>query len=329
MAVKTEDTFAWLTKKVEEKMKGLNWARQNNKPVWYEDEPMQIVLSLRPIDEEPPDYILETKDGEHLKVSLLNRKLLYYEKGTQKPNIDQEESDLLGEENIDVSSSSKLSTRMQDHISSLSNKKKTKKKIKKEPKLMNVPVGATAQQLLNNIDVENERTEDLMSEINLYFQFFGSNMFQKIENAAISELAQIGIATEKYDDCDPKNKVLRRKRKRSTEEEEISVSAPTTRAPPRKQRKKKIKLAEVKREKIEPAEMSPHIVTILNQKLSADQDFYLTFNCLNCHGIFTSVVEPGEIVQHLCTSAGNRKILHKVRPERGPCQIQALQVAVV
>ena len=63
-------------------MKGLNWTRQNNKSVWYENEPMQIVLSLRPIDEEPPDYILETKDGEHLKVNLLNRKLLYYKKGT-------------------------------------------------------------------------------------------------------------------------------------------------------------------------------------------------------------------------------------------------------
>lgn len=304
---KTEDTFPWLTKSVEEKMKGLNWTRQNNKSVWYENEPMQIVLSLRPIDEEPPDYILETKDGEHLKVNLLNRKLLYYKKGTKKPNFEKE-SDLLSEGNIDVNSSSQLSTRMKNHISSLSNTKRTKS----EPKTKNVPNGSTAQQLLSSIDIENERTDDLMVEINLYFQFFGSKMFQKIEDATISELAQIGIGAETYDKKERSKNVLTKKRKRN------EISPPTENYRPR-----------VKRERIQDTEMSSHILKILNQKLGENQDFYLTFNCVNCHGIFTSVVQEGEVVEHLCSSAGNLKIRHEVRPKGRPSQVQALQVAVV
>jgi len=304
--IKTEKKFPWLTTLVEDKMKGLNWTRQNNKPVWYENEPMQIVLSLRPIDEEPPDYILETKEGEHLKVNLLNRKLLFYKKGTKKPNFEKE-SDLLNEENIDVCSSSKLSARMENHISSLSSTKRTKS----EAKTQNMSNGSTAQQLLGHIDIENERTEDLIAEINLYFQFFGSKMFKKIEDSTISELAQIGIGAEPYDKDDRSKNVLKRKRKRK----EIS--------PPEEDRSR------VKREKIQTTEMSAHIVKILNQKLGNNQDFYLTYNCVNCHGIFTSVVEDGEVVEHLCTSAGNKKIRQKIRPRGKKSQVQALQVAVV
>lgn len=318
-----KETFPWLTKKVEEKMKGLNWARQNNKPVWYDNEPMTIVLSLRPIDEDPPDYIIETKDGEHLKVNLLNRKLLYYKKGTEKPNL-EEDSDLLGEGNIDVSSTSKLSTRMQNHISSLSSTKKSK--TEPTPKTKNIPIGATAQNLLNSIDIENERTEDLMAEINLYFQFFGSDMFRRVENAAISELSQIGIAAEPHGTRKKSTakKVVSRKKKRQR-----SPSPVATRPKKKTKKQRQENAPKVKHEKSPPAEMRPHIVKILNTKLGPNQDFYLTFNCIRCHGIFTSVIQPGERVEHLCTSAGNQKISQEVRPKGQHSEVQALQVAVV
>jgi hypothetical protein len=84
-----------------------------------------------------------------------------------------------------------------------------------------------------------------------------------------------------------------------------------------------------KREKVQAAEMSPHIAKILDQELTDNQDFYLTFNCLCCHGIFTSVVQRGEIVEHLCTSAGNKNARQEIRPRGKASEIQALQVAVV
>jgi hypothetical protein len=82
---------------ITDKKNGLDKARKHGKKIWYDGEEMTIQLSLNPIDEEPPDYILETADHEHIKVNLLNTKLSYFEPGTLRPNFfddkDEEEEE--------------------------------------------------------------------------------------------------------------------------------------------------------------------------------------------------------------------------------------------
>jgi len=70
---------------------------------------------------------------------------------------------------------------------------------------------------------------------------------------------------------------------------------------------------------------------VLNQRLTEHQDFYLTFNCHNCGGIYTSVVEmPNHTVQHECPFEDQRIVTQEIEPKnkRQPI-ITALQIAVV
>ena len=102
-------------------------------------------------------------------------------------------------------------------------------------------------------------------------------MFQKIEDATISELAQIGIGAETYDKKERSKSVLTRKRKRN------EISPPTENRP------------RVKREKIQDTEMSSHIVKILNQKLSENVNkcfsFFFCF-LFFCRAFVAIMIDP-------------------------------------
>jgi hypothetical protein len=187
---------------ITDKKNGLDKARKHGKKIWYDGEEMTIQLSLNPIDEEPPDYILETADHEHIKVNLLNTKLSYFEPGTLRPNFfddkDEEEEEeeqeeyLVDEDDKDEEytppSQSLFVPPLKTPKKSSKKKKKVVKKTKIEKELQpktspiiisgsasfSIPAvnssvpGSTCPVLLKQIEAEEERTKDLLAEINLY-----------------------------------------------------------------------------------------------------------------------------------------------------------------
>jgi len=156
-----------------EKIKGINWARNENLPVFYDGQEATVQLSLKPIDDEPPVYVLLLTSGETLKVNLQNEKLSWFEPGTEKPSFVKKKPEAI-----------LLPPEPEEEPIPFPNLPEPT--VKCEAGEDNT--GTTTPVLLRQIEQQEERTKDLLSEINLYNQFFGPDMFKEIEKKAVAQL---------------------------------------------------------------------------------------------------------------------------------------------
>jgi len=120
----------------------------------------------------------------------------------------------------------------------------------------------------------------LLEEIALYKKFFGSKMFDGIEDNA-------GTPTFGYEVGS----------KRESEFEENP--------------RRKVRISET---------VKPHIMKALNTPRKPGKELYLTFNCLTCFGIYTSRVEPNnETVNHKCGAKIVHQAVRNVSPSLVEC----------
>lgn len=256
----------WLTKNLREKMKGMNYANKNNSKVFYDDEEMTIDLILKPIDGQPPEYVLQDNDGEHIRVPLDNKSLTWYKPGTVAPKIESSD-ELLDDSNIDYVSQMSISDQLQKYLAQLPQSRPPKKK-------------SGVSVLLDEIEQEEEKTKILLEEIALYKKFFGSKMFDGIEdNAGTPTFGyEVGVKRENEFEDNPRRKV---------------------------------RISEA---------VKPHILKALNTPRKSGKELYLTFNCLTCFGIYTSRVDPqNETVNHKCSAKIVHQAVRNVSPAQVQC----------